>query len=386
MTPGVRIRLALSATPGMTRGEDPATPITINYDTSTAAFATALIAAALRPENEPAFADPLSAALIDHAKCLAASDATILIEGETGTGKEGIARLIHDHSQRRHAPMTAINCAAMPEQLVEAMLFGHIKGSFTGAVASHDGLFAASAGGTIFLDEIGDMPLALQAKMLRVLQNKEILPVGAVRPHSVDTRILAATNRNLAQDVLAGRFRADLYWRLNVVPLTINPLRMRPRDVPAIMAQLVLRHAPPNVHIPLPDTAMLDRIMAHSWPGNVRELENMVQRALILSDGTSLPITFDDALDTRIDPVAATPPVMEPRATTPRSLLSAEARAAEARAIIAVLQEVDGNRTRAAQRLGVSPRTLRARLADMRGSVGNGAGKTPTLGYERIAG
>ncbi|MBN8831324.1 MAG: sigma-54 factor interaction domain-containing protein, partial [Sphingomonadales bacterium] len=194
-------------------------PARIAFGPQDSDMAFALIAELLRPARMPAVGDETSAMLMRLAARIAASDATVLIQGETGTGKEGIARFLHDHSPRADKDFIAVNCAALPETMMEAMLFGHKKGSFTGAGASSDGLFLAANGGTLFLDEIAELPLALQAKLLRALQEGEVLPVGATHPVPVDVRVIAAGNRDLAVEAEAGRFRSDLYWRLNVMPL-----------------------------------------------------------------------------------------------------------------------------------------------------------------------
>jgi two-component system, response regulator FlrC len=319
-------------------------------------FANALAAEMLRPTARPASGYPESARTLEFAARVAASDASVLVLGETGTGKEGMARYIHSISSRANGSFTAVNCAALPETMLEAILFGHRKGSFTGASQDGEGLFRAAHGGTLLLDEISEVPLALQAKLLRALQEREVLPVGAVRPESVDVRIIACANRDLAEEVSAGRFRADLYWRLNVVPLHLQPLRARRRDVLAIAAALFLRHCPPETALPFPTQAALDRLVAHDWPGNCRELDNVIQRALLLRSGPRI-----EPNDLVIDEAAPTVP-----ADNRPISLNAAARSAEARAIRAALAEVGGHRIRAAERLGISERTLRYRLAEMR--------------------
>jgi two-component system response regulator FlrC len=237
--------------------------------------------------------------------------------------------------------------------MLEAILFGHTKGSFTGASSDGEGLFRAANGGTLLLDEIAELPLPLQAKLLRALQEKEVLPVGAVRPESIDVRVIACANRDLAAEVAAGRFRSDLYWRLNVMPLTLQPLGSRRLDVRAITAALIVRHTPAGAAVAWPTPAALDVMMAHSWPGNVRELENVIQRALLLREGERL-----DAADLSID----TPALPQPAPAR----LSEASRIAEAQLIRAALEETGGHRSRAAERLGISERTLRYRLAEMR--------------------
>ena len=332
-------------------------PAIVRFGYSDLAFGNALVAELVRPLARPACGEPASARLLDFVARIAASDASVLVQGETGTGKEGIARYIHSLSPRANGPFTAVNCAALPETMLEAILFGHRRGSFTGAANEGEGLFRAANGGTLLLDEIGEIPLPLQAKLLRALQEREVLPVGAVKPEPVDVRVIACGNRDLAEEVAQGRFRADLYWRLNVVPVQLEPLRNRRLDIRAIAASLLLRHAPAGAPLPFPTPEALDRLMSHDWPGNCRELENVVQRALLLRSGERI-----EAGDLIIDgPVRADP--------APSASLVEASRFAEARVIRAALAEVGGHRTRAAERLGISERTLRYRLAEMRAAA-----------------
>ncbi|KQX26130.1 MULTISPECIES: sigma-54 interaction domain-containing protein [unclassified Sphingomonas] len=349
-------------------------PATIVFGFDDMAFGYALIAELVRPRMMPACGEPESARFLGIAARVARSDATVLLLGETGTGKEGVARYIHAASRRAEKPFVAVNCAALPETMLEAMLFGHQKGAFTGASGSGEGLFRAAEGGTLLLDEIAELPLALQAKLLRALQEREVLPVGATAPVAVDLRIIAAGNRDLAVEVEAGRFRADLYWRLNVMPLALKPLGARRQDIRAIAAALMLRHTPEHEDIAWPTAPALDRLMTHDWPGNVRELENVLQRAMLMRDGARI-----EAGDLIIDraPTAprpalfavapaetaiAAPAVAEP---TPIRLADAK-RISQVRAIEEALAATGGHRLRAAQRLGISERTLRYRMADMR--------------------
>jgi len=330
-------------------------PARLAYGEADRVFGNALAAELLRPAGRPACGEPDSAATLDFAARIAASDASVLLLGETGTGKEGLARYIHLRSPRHKGPFTAVNCAALPETMLEAILFGHRKGAFTGAGSDGEGLFRAADGGTLLLDEIAEIPLALQAKLLRALQEREILPVGAVRPEPVDLRVVASANRDLAAEVAAGRFRADLYWRLNVMPVSLKPLRERSMDIPAIAAAMLLRHVPPAATFPFPTPEALDRLAAHAWPGNCRELENVLQRAILLRAGERI-----EAGDLVIDGVPA------PQTETAARSLDEAARAAEANVIRAALEEVGGHRVQAARRLGISERTLRYRLAEMR--------------------
>jgi two-component system response regulator FlrC len=350
-------------------------PATIVFGFEDMAFGHALIAELVRPRLMPACGEPESARFFGIAARVARSDATVLLLGETGTGKEGVARFIHAASPRADKPFVAVNCAALPETMLEAMLFGHQKGAFTGASGSGEGLFRAAEGGTLLLDEIAELPLALQAKLLRALQEREVLPVGATAPIAVDVRIIAAGNRDLAVEVEAGRFRADLYWRLNVMPMNLKPLGARRQDIRAISAALMLRHTPEQEELAWPTAQALDRLMTHDWPGNVRELENVLQRAMLMRDGTR--IEADDLIIDRA-PTAPRPALaavaaptevapMAPVAIEPTPIRLADAkRVSQVRAIEEALAATGGHRLRAAQRLGISERTLRYRMADMR--------------------
>jgi two-component system response regulator FlrC len=333
---------------------DPSGPARLCFGFEDMAFGHALAAELVRPANRPACGEPESARLLSLAERIAASEATVLVLGETGTGKEGLAHFIHSSSPRGRGAFVAVNCAALPETMLEAMLFGHEKGSFTGAAQEGEGLFRAANGGTLLLDEVAELPLPLQAKLLRALQEKEVLPVGAVRACPIDVRVIACANRDLATEVAEGRFRADLYWRLNVMPLKLQPLGARRLDIRAIAASLIIRHSPAGAPIPWPTTDALERLMAHSWPGNARELENVLQRALLLREGERI-----ESADLSIDIPAATDAVRPVR-------LEDAARAAEARLIRDALAATGGHRVQAAERLGISERTLRYRLAELR--------------------
>jgi len=282
---------------------------------------------------------------------VAEHNTTVLITGESGTGKEVIARAIHRASPRATRGFVAINCAAIPENLLESELFGHVRGAFTGASADKAGLFEQADGGTLLLDEIGELPLGLQAKLLRVLQESEIRRVGDQRTRRVDVRVLAATARDLAAEVKAGRFREDVFYRLNVVSIELPPLRERHEDIAPLArhfaARLGKRLARP---LSLSDGA-LSWLASQPWPGNVRELENAIERAAVLSDREIL-----EPEDLRRGPVTASPP--PPDASGGSGSLDAAVAAAERQAIAAALQATDGNRREAAKRLGVSLRTL----------------------------
>ena len=342
--------------PALTLGGEDA-PARLRFGFEDMAFGHALAAELVRPADRPACGEPESARLLSLAERIANSEATVLILGETGTGKEGLARFIHAASSRASKAFVAVNCAALPDTMLEAMLFGHQKGSFTGASTEGEGLFRAANGGTLLLDEVSELPLALQAKLLRALQEKEVLPVGAVRPEPIDVRVIACANRDLTVEVAEGRFRADLYWRLNVLPLQLQPLSRRRLDIRAIAAAILVRHAPQGTAVPWPTQAALDRLMAHAWPGNARELDNVLQRAMLLREGDRI-----DAADLSID-AAPGAPVEAP------TRLGEIARSAEAEVIRAALAATGGHRVRAAERLGISERTLRYRLADMRAAA-----------------
>jgi two-component system response regulator FlrC len=335
-------------------------PARIRFGAMDAEMGFALVAELLRPVHMPAVADPVSACMMRLAARVAASDATVLIQGDTGTGKEGMARFIHVNSPRADKDFIAVNCAALPETMMEAMLFGHRKGSFTGAANASEGLFLAANGGTLFLDEIAELPLALQAKLLRALQEGEILPVGATHPVPVDVRVITACNRDLAMEAEAGRFRTDLYWRLNVMPLHLTPLAERRRDVAAIAAAFLLRQQlplGPQARFAWPTAAALGRLTGHAWPGNARELGNVLQRALVLRDG--------DAIEAHDLSIAAPVVALRPMASPARPLRDI-ARHSKLDAIKAALRDAGGHRARAASMLGISERTLRYRLAEMR--------------------
>ena len=311
-------------------------------------FAAALIAALARPD-EPAAAAPASLALNALAARIGARDVTVLIHGPTGTGKEALARRIHQSSPRRDHSLVAVNCAALPEAMLEALLFGHERGAFTGAQASAKGLMRAADGGTLLLDEIAEMPLGSQAKLLRALQEREVLAIGATTAARVDVRVVATANRDLAAEVAAGRFRADLYYRLAVFPLTTTALRERPADLLPITAALLLRLSGGSP--PWPTPRALAALARHDWPGNVRELGNVLERALIYGDGATI-----DAEHIVLDRGTADgPPLPLPR----------QVRREEHDLIRRALSACAGRRIDAARQLGISERTLRYKLAAM---------------------
>lgn len=312
--------------------------------------------------DQPIVEDPTSRELLNLASRVAKSDASVMIGGESGTGKEVLARFIHAESDRADKPFIAINCAAIPESLLEATLFGYEKGAFTGANASTPGKFEQADNGTILLDEVTEMPLELQAKLLRVLQEQEVERLGGRKVLKLNVRILATSNRNLKQAVAEGLFREDLYYRLNVFPLAWPPLRARPADIVPLTEFLIIKHAQrmgvkrlPELH---PEAAK--RLMEHSWPGNVRELENVVQRALILATGDQITL---QSLVIETDLLA---PVSEPKVEFSGEALKEDLWDQERQIIMDALKQEDGRKKETAERLGISPRTLRYKLAKMR--------------------
>jgi two-component system response regulator FlrC len=356
------------------------------------------------------FVDPISQHLLALAQRVAQTDVTALLVGPTGAGKEVLARVLHESSPRAKAPFVALNCAAMPEHLIEDMLFGHEKGAFTGALKEHKGLFEQAHGGTIFLDEIGEMPMNLQAKLLRVLQEKKLNRLGGESTIDLDVRVIAATNKDLKQAIEQREFREDLYFRISTFRLRIQPLKDRPGDIVPLVAQSLARHVKGGVPFTVtPEAQVL--LQSYPWPGNVRELENVVQRAVVLSGGRTISpahLMFDDAqMDEQampLTPIAT--PVAEASAVTQAVADTAQAAAAisaampaapvaynpmayaaapitpvqmreepinldsavkasELQVIMAAIQSTD-SRTEAAAKLGISPRTLRYKLAQMR--------------------
>jgi two-component system response regulator HydG len=289
------------------------------------------------------------------AEAVAPTDSTVLVLGESGTGKEIVARFVHELSQRAEKPFLSINCGALPEGLLESELFGHVKGSFTGAVKDKSGLFTVAGGGTFFLDEIGETTPATQVKLLRVLQHREVIPVGATEAIPIDTRIIAATNRDLEEEIKRGNFRRDLFYRLNVISIHLPPLRERADDIPMLADAFLLRACERHGTEPkrFSDGA-IEALVGYHWPGNVRELENAVERAVILTAGE---VVDRGALPERVTERRAEPLVAE------RAALNPTLDTIERAYIMWVLQSEGGNKTRTAEVLGIDPSTLHRKLS-----------------------
>jgi two-component system, response regulator FlrC len=355
-----------------------------------------------RGSDAPVAEDPISKRMFQLAAKVAASDSTVMISGESGTGKEVLARYIHNQSPRADQPFIAINCAAIPENMLEAILFGHEKGAFTGAVASSPGKFEQANGGTILLDEISEMDLGLQSKLLRVLQEREVERVGGRKTIQLDVRVIATTNRDLGHYVREGQFREDLYYRLTVFPMHWQPLRERPLDIMPLATSLLKAHCRKMKLTGITFSADAKQALTgHRWPGNVRELDNALQRALVLHQGNVIQasdLCLELGIKGRMDagnPTLATPMEREPSPVTESadydrsgyespaetadlpmrdgalrheggSSLGDEVRQREFRIIIDALRRERGRRNRAAEQLGISPRTLRYKLAQMR--------------------
>jgi DNA-binding NtrC family response regulator len=288
--------------------------------------------------------------LLRKIELVARSKSTVLVTGETGTGKELVARAIHARSAQRDMPLIKVNCAAIPEALLESELFGHVKGAFTGATSNRRGRFALADGGTIFLDEIGTLSLAVQAKLLRVLQEREFEPVGSERTESVDVRVIAATNRDLRAMAGEGRFQEDLFYRLSVIPIELPPLRSRREDVPLLVEHFVHKHAQRvGRAVEGVEPAALERLSAYHWPGNVRELENAIERAVVLATGT----VIDAASISMIEPPAGAAP-----GGLPSVRLHDNVEWAEQESVRRALAQAKGVKKDAAEVLGISQRAL----------------------------
>jgi two-component system, response regulator FlrC len=313
--------------------------------------------------NDLVAVDPESRRLVSLARKIAENDATVLISGESGTGKEVYARFIRDNSMRAKTPFVAINCAAIPENMLEATLFGYEKGAFTGALASHAGKFEQAQGGTLLLDEISEMDLGLQAKILRVLQEREVERLGSSRTISLDVRLIATSNRDLPEEVRAARFRADLYYRLNVMSLRLPALRERPGDI-LPLARRAVQACARGGQAALTLSAEAERkLLQHDWPGNARELTNIVQRAAWLASGGIINAADLDigAAETAAANAAAGPTLQAPLPAREVGL-DHDLKERERELILTTLRVTGGSRKLAAERLGISPRTLRHKL------------------------
>ncbi|MDD1793546.1 sigma-54 dependent transcriptional regulator [Enterovibrio sp. ZSDZ42] len=315
--------------------------------------------------------------LFQMAQRVAQTDASVLINGESGTGKEVLARFIHNASPRANGPFVAINCAALPESMIESILFGHAKGAFTGAIQSHPGKLEVANQGSLLLDEIGELPLAMQTKLLRVLQEREVERLGCNKKIKLDIRVLAATNLDLEVAVAEGRFRSDLYYRLNVFPLQCAPLRERKQDILPLASNMIKRYVP-DYHESIGFSSDAKQLLeTYPWPGNVRELENVIQRAMVLSRGCviraedlMLPGAFAMSDLPELDAVVVdTPAPIEPnrqRMTNDKPSLRKSRKLAEFDTIIDTLRRFDGHRSKSAEELGVSTRALRYKIQTMR--------------------
>ncbi|WP_076410919.1 sigma-54 dependent transcriptional regulator [Shewanella sp. UCD-KL12] len=321
-------------------------------------------------ENKPIVADDKSLALLNLAQRVASSDASVMILGPSGSGKEVLARYIHQNSNREQGPFIAINCAAIPENMLEATLFGYEKGAFTGAYQACPGKFEQAQGGTLLLDEISEMDLGLQAKLLRVLQEREVERLGGRKSIKLDIRVLATSNRDLKAIVAAGEFREDLYYRINVFPLAWPALNQRPADILPLARHLIARHASTAglSLVPELDESACRRLLTHRWPGNVRELDNVIQRALIMNCGDKISVG-DIILDTNDVVLSQDPVETEVNVQNKPAELDAlgdELKAQEHVIILETLTMCQGSRKLVAEKLGISARTLRYKMAKMR--------------------
>ncbi|GDY27922.1 sigma-54-dependent Fis family transcriptional regulator [Agarivorans sp. Toyoura001] len=313
-------------------------------------------------KREPIYGDPSTEALLKLSQKVAASEASVLISGPSGAGKEVLSRYIHDCSPRSEQAFIAINCAAIPENMLEATLFGYEKGAFTGAIKACPGKFEQAQGGTILLDEISEMDLGLQAKLLRVLQEKEVERLGSRKMIQLDVRVIATSNRDMREIVRQGLFREDLYYRLNVFPLAWQPLNQRKGDILPLANHLLSRHSPKTHELSL---SAQHKLMNHTWPGNVRELDNVMQRALILANVSTID---SDCLviENQLEPLSVAP-ILEEQSLTPEPLGN-ELRQQEQQIILETLKACHGKRKDVAEKLGISPRTLRYKLARIKDS------------------
>lgn len=325
-----------------------------------------------RNENGFIAVSPASVNVMSLARRVANYNVSVLITGETGTGKECVAKYIHEHACGSEAPYVGVNCAAIPESMLEAILFGYEKGAFTGAVASVAGKFEQANGGTLLLDEIGDMPLALQAKLLRVLQEQEVERLGSHKRIPLDIRLIASTNKYLQQEIAEGRFRQDLFYRISVVPIHITPLRERKQDILPLAQRFIAKYrAFHKGSLRLGDDAR-KALLGYDWPGNVRELENVIQRGMILCNGEEVSAA-DFGLVARVmlpeTPAIDMMPAYREQESAGASAIrdvKLHGRLAEYQYIIDLLKRHKGNKSKTAEFLGITPRALRYRLASMR--------------------
>ncbi len=349
-------------------------------DWSVDTWRTALSLAPTRneiPKNSPqtfVFVDPVSQHLLELARRVAQTQVSALIVGPTGAGKDVLARVLHDASPRRNGPFIAMNCAALPENLIEDMLFGHEKGAFTGALKEHRGLFEQAQGGTIFLDEIAEMPYHLQTKLLRVLQERKITRLGGNAAIELDVRLIAATNKDLREAITQREFREDLYFRISAFKLSVVPLRERPGDILPLASQFVSNYGPSDRQVKLSPRAS-ELLHQFSWPGNVRELQNVIQRALVLSNSDTIEeadLMFDEWESfgnetSQISELLELPVTAEAASALPNDdgALSTAVKSSEYQAIMAAIRTTS-NRLEAAKKLGISPRSLRYKMAQFR--------------------
>ncbi len=349
-------------------------------DWSVDTWRTALSLAPTRnevPKNSPqtfVFVDPVSQHLLELARRVAQTQVSALIVGPTGAGKDVLARVLHDASPRRNGPFIAMNCAALPENLIEDMLFGHEKGAFTGALKEHRGLFEQAQGGTIFLDEIAEMPYHLQTKLLRVLQERKITRLGGNAPIELDVRLVAATNKDLRVAITQREFREDLYFRISAFKLSVVPLRERPGDILPLASQFLSNYGPADRQVKLSPRAS-ELLQQYSWPGNVRELQNVIQRALVLSNSDIIEeadLMFDEWESfgnetSKITELLALPVTADADSAAPNDdgALSTAVKSSEYQAIMAAIR-TSSNRSEAAKKLGISPRSLRYKMAQFR--------------------
>ncbi len=298
---------------------------------------------------------PQFRSMLARARQAAQTDADILVEAESGTGKEVLARFIHSSSPRRHGPFVAVNCAAFPDTLLESELFGHVRGAFTGAIGSKPGKFEQANGGTLLLDEIGEMPLTMQPKLLRVLQEREVDRLGDTHPIPIDVRVIATTNRSLRELLDEGKFRLDLYYRLNVIPMGIPPLRERRQDIPELAESFMRRYAARSARGTVSlSPELVEKMQQYNWPGNIRELENFIRRALALSTAPVIGPEVMEGMEIS-EPASSTQPALAAGTTLQE---------AERQLLARTLVATGGNRTRAAEMLGVSIRTVRNKIRE----------------------